>query len=532
MNEMQQKFTSAVTAALGAASPSAAKSEVIEELSDNLYQRYLDLTASGTSQEAAYRQALDCLGDTGELVEYLNSLKPDESLPELVLRPGQGDSSQLEDLLKNVEEIVKGALGKAKSALKDAKDMAENSLGVSADDIAKEAREKVGQAFQKARDVMEGTINPGQADGGESTGAPEQEREPSGSSHSWQFTAGYDKDRGGFYAQWGKPKGGEDGGVPVPLDEPVYGEALTGLDVQVSGDVTIHLTEEEDGDVVIGGDVEQLEAFRSHDGVLTIRQNSQTASSSFFFRRGLYCADVNLRLPRRFWKFIQVSTAAGDVGISGDVALGLVSVKTASGDLDGRLPQCEQFCFRSSSGDLNWEGCAGEIQAETVSGDLTFHGQLSRVERLSCKSVSGDIDWEGSAQQAQFQTVSGDIMLSGQLGQLQATSMSGEVEVAGAVADSARCSSTSGNIRVESTQLPQRMELSSKSGDCQARIPDVGPFCVHFKTTSGRFQSDFFVGSMDGRSNTFTYRKDEASGGNVPSYRVSSISGNLHLYKY
>ena len=253
MNEMQQKFTSAVTAALGAASPSAAKSEVIEELSDNLYQRYLDLTASGTSQEAAYRQALDCLGDTGELVEYLNSLKPDESLPELVLRPGQGDSSQLEDLLKNVEEIVKGALGKAKSALKDAKDMAENSLGVSADDIAKEAREKVGQAFQKARDVMEGTINPGQADGGESTGAPEQEREPSGSSHSWQFTAGYDKDRGGFYAQWGKPKGGEDGGVPVPLDEPVYGEALTGLDVQVSGDVTIHLTEEEDGDVVILG---------------------------------------------------------------------------------------------------------------------------------------------------------------------------------------------------------------------------------------------------------------------------------------
>ena len=530
MEKMKMRFTNAVASKLAAAPHSTAKSELIEELSDNLYHRYLDLTASGVPQETAYQQALDCLGDTGELVEYLNSLQPDESLPELVLRPGQGDNGQLEDLLKNVEEIVKGALGKAKSALKDAKDMAENSLGVSADDIAKEAREKVGQAFQKARDVVESTVNSGQADGEDPAGSSEQE--PGNSSRSWRFTAGYDKDRGGFYAQWGNPKGGESSGTPVPLGEPVYGEALTGLDVQVSGDVTICLTEEEDGDVVIGGDVERLEAFRSHDGVLTIRQNSQTASSSFFFRRGLYSADVTLRLPRRFWQFIQVSTAAGDVEISGSVALGLVSIKTASGDLDGRLPQCEQLCFHSSSGDLNWEGCAGEIQVETVSGDLTFHGQLSRIGKLTCKSVSGDIDWEGFAQEAQFQTVSGDIMLSGQLGQVQATSMSGEVEVSGAVAGSARCSSSSGGVRVESAQLPHRMELSSKSGDCEVRIPDQGPFTVRFKTTSGQFQSDFFSGTMGSRSNTFTYRQDEAAGRDIPAYRISSVSGDLYLYQY
>ena len=558
METMKLRFTTAVAGKLAAAPHSTAKSELIEELSDNLYHRYLDLTAAGVPREEAYQQALDCLGDTGELVEYLNSLQPDESLPELLLRPDQGDSGQLDDLLKNVEEIVKGALDKAKGALRDAKSIAEDNLGISADDLARETKEKVGQAFQKAKDVVGAAVSPREpadgefeihADGydddhGEHPWGEDHEdqadpAEPTGAgrggqdaSHSWQFSVGYNRDRGGFFTQWENSRTGEGGGVPVPLDEPIFGQALTGLDVQVSGDVDIRLTEAEDGDVVIRGDVERLEAFRSEDGVLTIRQDGKTASSSFFFRRGLYSADVSLALPRRWWKFIRVSTADGDVNLSGDVALGLVSVKTASGDLDGRLPQCECFSFKSASGDLEWEGCADELQAETVSGDLTFRGQLSRIGKLSCKSVSGDIDWEGTAQEAQFQTVSGDILANGQLGQVQATSVSGEVEVSGAVAGGARCSSSSGGIRLESAALPQRMDLSSKSGDCEVRIPDAGPFTVHFKTTSGRFQSDFFTGNMGGRHNTFTYREDDAADGSVPTYRISSVSGNLYLYQY
>lgn len=545
METMKLRFTTAVAGKLAAAPHSTAKSELIEELSDNLYHRYLDLTAAGVPREEAYQQALDCLGDTGELVEYLNSLQPDESLPELLLRPDQGDSGQLDDLLKNVEEIVKGALDKAKGALRDAKNIAEDNLGISADDLARETKEKVGHAFQKAKDVVGAAVSSREPEAGQSPQDPEREAAGDGASerseeggdgqdasHSWQFSVGYDRDRGGFFTQWENSRAGEGGSVPIPLDEPIFGQALTGLDVQVSGDVNIRLTEAEDGDVVIRGDVELLEAFRSEDGVLTIRQDGKTASSAFFFRRGLYSADVSLALPRRWWKFIRVSTADGDVNLSGDVALGLVSVKTASGDLDGRLPQCECFSFKSASGDLEWEGCADELQAETVSGDLTFRGQLSRIGKLSCKSVSGDIDWEGTAQEAQFQTVSGDILANGQLGQVQATSVSGEVEVSGAVAGGARCSSSSGGVRLESAALPQRMDLSSKSGDCEVRIPDAGPFTVHFKTTSGRFQSDFFTGNMGGRHNTFTYRKDDAADGAVPTYRISSVSGNLYLYQY
>ena len=570
---IKQKLADSVAGKLSAAPDSTAKAELIEELSDNLYHHYQDLTASGLDQEEAYRQALDCLGDADELVEYLNSLQPDESLPELVLHPEQGDSGQLEDLLKNVEEIVKGALHKAKSALQDAKDITEDNLGVSMEDMAKGAKEKMGQAFQKARSAVENTVSswgsgdsgtpcepaeePGttQAPGADDGEAPDAsapgsqdgraesrqeaspgsgdsgaEQDPHGGSRSWQFTAGYDKSRGGFYAQWDGPKGGQ-AAAPVPLDGPVCGDALVGLDVQVSGDVTIRLTEAEDGDVVIGGDLEWLEASRSDDGVLTIRQNTKTASSSFFFGRGLQAADVTLALPRRYWKFLRVSTASGDVEIAGGVALGLVTVKTASGDLRGHLPQCEQLTFHSASGDLDWEGCAGEAQLETVSGDLTYRGQLSRIGTLTCKSVSGDIDWEGTAQEVRMQTVSGDVILNGQLGQIQASTVSGEIELAGAVNTAVRCSSSSGSIRVESAQLPQRMELSSKSGDCEVRIPDSGPFTLHFKTASGRFRTSFAPEPPAGRSGSFSYRLD-GSPDSPASYHMSSVSGNVSLFKY
>lgn len=554
MESMKQRLTDAVAGQLAAAPASTAKSELIEELSGNLYRHYLDLTDAGVHPELAFAQAMDCLGDTGELVDYLNSLQPGESLPELVPRPGQGDSGQLDELLKNVEDIVKGVLGKAKSALRDAKDLAEDSLGVSTDELAKGTREKVDQAIQKAKDVVErtatawsgsdrrpptaGPVPTLEEEGANQESHPTGPEPGAGGGHRaggfppWQFTAGYSRERGGFFAQWEAPDQTA-GASPVPLDTPFSGQGLDRLEVQVAGNVTIRMTQPKGGAVVIGGDVDRLEAFRTPDGVLAIRQERRTASSFFFFRRGLACADVTLDLPGRHWKCIRVSTTSGDVELSGEASLDLLSVKTASGDLDVCLPQCQRLSFQSASGDLTWEGCVGELRAETVSGDLDVHGRLSRVGRLMCKSISGDIDWEGSARDAHVQTVSGDIRMCGQLEQIQLASVSGEIEVAGTVSHTARCTSTSGSICLESAQLPLQMELSSKSGDCGARIPDNGPFTVRCRTASGRFQSQFFSGGLGGRQGTFTHRPDRAASGQpIPVYQISSISGDLYLNRY
>ena len=68
MDRMKTRFIIAVTTRLAAAEDSNAKTDLIEELSDNLYQRYLDLTASGMAEEDAYTKSLDDLGELDELL--------------------------------------------------------------------------------------------------------------------------------------------------------------------------------------------------------------------------------------------------------------------------------------------------------------------------------------------------------------------------------------------------------------------------------------------------------------------------------
>ena len=95
---------------------------------------------------------------------------------------------------------------------------------------------------------------------------------------------GYNKDRGGFYCEKGSSR--PVSGTSFPS------EALRGLDVKLyNGDVTIHLLDDPQADVALSGDTDNLEVRLSDSGVLSIRQG-KTASSSFFFVRGLVAADV------------------------------------------------------------------------------------------------------------------------------------------------------------------------------------------------------------------------------------------------
>ena len=50
-----------VTTRLASAKESDAKTEMIEELSENLYQRYLELTEQGTPEDAALAKAMESL---------------------------------------------------------------------------------------------------------------------------------------------------------------------------------------------------------------------------------------------------------------------------------------------------------------------------------------------------------------------------------------------------------------------------------------------------------------------------------------
>ena len=136
MDRIKTRLIIAVTNRLSAAEDTNAKADLIEELSENLYQRYLDLIGSGVSEEDAYRQALDDLGDVDELLEYLRSLGPDGELP----RQEDTGRDYFGDLIKAAEDVVRETISQTKDAVGQAK--------VIVRDVTEKLREKYPNGFE------------------------------------------------------------------------------------------------------------------------------------------------------------------------------------------------------------------------------------------------------------------------------------------------------------------------------------------------------------------------------------------------
>ena len=67
---------------------------------------------------------------------------------------------------------------------------------------------------------------------------------------------------------------------------------------------------------------------------------------------------------------------------------------------------------------------------------------------------------------------------------------SGEIELEGCARE-IRCSTASGDVDVRVDQVPEKLDLTSKSGDCQVSMPDGEGFTLQFSTVSGELESDF-----------------------------------------
>jgi hypothetical protein len=458
---MRTRFVIAVTNRLSAAAESDAKVELIEELSENLYSRWQDLVAGGLSESEAFDKAMEDLGNVDELLAYLDSLGPDGELPRNSGRDFAGD------LLKGVEDVVRETVNQTR----DAMDQAKNILK----DVEQKLREKYPEGFKGKVYVRfddDGEAKPEDPEAPEEPEAPE-----AGQEKGWSFSVGYNKNRGGFFCENSRVRRVE--GPSFPPQE------LKGIDVQVNGDVDILLNDDPEADVVLDGDVENLETRVSDDGVLSIRQGS-TATSSFFFLRGLASADVKLTLPRRFWDFIQISTGSGDVDVDMGLEVGQLSIKTASGDAQVNGVEFQELIFKSASGDLDTEDLSGRIvHAESASGDVQLTGHF---DTLRVNTASGDISLEGGAREL-------------------------------------RCCTASGDIDVNADQAPEDLIASSKSGDCEVAMPGGVGFTLQFSTVSGDLDSDFeLVGPIGSRSGEAIYLD-----GGGRTFHISSVSGDISL---
>ena len=473
MDTMRTKFVIAVTGRLSAAADSDAKVELIEELSENLYSRWQDLVVGGTDEGEAYNLALEDLGNVDELLAYLESLGPEGTLP----RQENGARDFAGDLFRGVENVFRETMHQTKDAIGQANTIIR--------DVEQKIREKYPEGFKgKVYVRFDGD---GETRAPEGAEAEEESAEsagragaPAAEEKGWSFSVGYNKDRGGFFCENSRVHKVE--GTTLPS------RGLKGVDVQVNGDVDILLDGDPEGDIVLDGNVENLETRVSDDGVLSIRQGS-TASSSFFFLRGLASADVKLTLPRRFWDFLQISTCSGDVTVDVGLEVGQLSVRTTSGDVDVNGLEFQELLFKSASGDLEANRLNGRtVQAESASGDLQLAG---RFDAVRCTTASGEVELEGGVREM-------------------------------------RCATASGDVDVRVDQMPEKVELSSKSGDCEIAMPDGEGFTLQFSTVSGELDSDFqLVGPIGKRSGEAIYLD-----GGGRTFRISSVSGDIILRQY
>ena len=538
MEKMKMRFTNAVAAKLTGAPHSTAKAELIEELSDNLYHRFLDMTGAGMDEGAAFSRAMEDLGDVDELLAYLNTEaqkggvaingKDGQTRFEgaqgrtVVINDrsggqkgqdapgGAGPHSDLDAILAGVSEACNAAIDQAKTAIKQAKDAVKRRTTVEKDD---------GRVHVHFNTTPGAPASPAAPEAPEPPEAPVPPEPPEGSGWEFDFEMdpnqdrffagggprqqrdiiygfGYDKAKGGFFTQWGEWKGGPQAGSgprfsgqDASMEHNGDGsysvgalKDLRGIVVQTgAGDVTIRADGAPDSGVIIDGDVDDLDVTCSADGVLTIHEG-RTASSSFFSRRGIGSADVELYLPSRHWETIAISTGSGDVEFDRDgLDIDQLTVNTGSGDLNVRLRACRQFRFRSGSGDLELEGSCDQLQVETASGDISLRGELGGV---GLRTASGDIELRGAAEQI-------------------------------------RASAISGDVDVDTSVFPRVLELSSKSGDVEALVPDAGPFSLHMKTVSGEMSCAFPANYTNGM---WVY-----GDGSGPVYSMTSVSGDVTL---
>jgi hypothetical protein len=134
--------------------------------------------------------------------------------------------------------------------------------------------------------------------------------------------------------------------------------------------------------------------------------------------------DIEVRVTCPPGANLDFGGASADIRVDGD--LGEVSVKTASGDVSlGNV--ADKLQVKTASGDVSAGTAANGGQVVTVSGDVRLDG----FERdLAMRSVSGDVRIGRIRGPLQLSTTSGDVVLgSVEAGEVRAQTVSGDVRI-------------------------------------------------------------------------------------------------------
>ncbi len=546
MNRIETKIVIMVSGRLAKVPDSDEKMDLIEELSENLYQRYLDLAAEGLGEDDALAQTMDSLGDVDELLAYLREVQEqqEEAGPSFEKKEeektGRTERGCNFSFHRDWGSELEGLGEKIGSAVNAAMDMTMDAVD-STWDFVRDVSRQVKERYAEGRGAAAGeTEQNGQSGEGAQTGPAEEPEESAqagpaeepeesaqagpaegleegaqtgtagGPEEAMQPKAACEAQGDGNAetaegpeenAQTGTAEGLEEGAQARAAEDAFGREKKPGTQRTLSfqareihslecrlgnGDICIHLAPEESDEITLVGDTGELETVL-RDGTLRIRQG-RTVSASLLFSWGMRASDVELTIPAKRWEKLTVITANGDVEIDGKLQCADLTVQSKNGDFHMDTAVCGRTRIQLSRGDIAVAAATGDFRAETRSGDIAVGGNL-----FSClmRTVSGDVSFRGSVAEA---------------GSLAAYSVSGDID-----------------LRTE--LLPQKVRLSSTSGDCRLRIPQNIGFRLFTRTVSGDFESNLPLRSADEKGTEKIYLN-----GGDREITISTVSGDISLY--
>lgn len=181
---------------------------------------------------------------------------------------------------------------------------------------------------------------------------------------------------------------------------------------------------------------------------------------------------------------IKVRTTSGDITVPHDFSFRDASLETTSGDISfASESKSTEVTLKTTSGDIVFSGKAQSFTATSTSGDIKADGL--EASGTNIETVSGDISVSNAESVVSAGTTSGDIDLKLVVADdtIRASTVSGNVRLAGCDAHIIKLSTTSGNI-TGTILSPKIFSASSISGTIKVP-PSEGNDRCEMRTTSG-----------------------------------------------
>lgn len=206
------------------------------------------------------------------------------------------------------------------------------------------------------------------------------------------------------------------------------------------------------------------------------------------FKNPLEKYTLNVYLPKKQFKSLEVSTASGGAQISG--------------------VRAESFVLNTASGEINVSGDFADVKIKSASGNVKFANTSDApAKNLKISSASGDIESDCRAESFSVSGVSGKIICNNACGK-------GSISM------------TSGNIDVNYAEWNDDLSINVVSGKANITLPEGSGAEICFNGVSGSLKTDIggekgkFMNIGKGTNGTF-------GSGNVHKITANTTSSSV-----